>query len=461
MAAVTPVNLVGIFTNKRLKNTTLTEQIQRTKEITRRIKTDSFFPAELFTSVVPFVMKWLPYKDRIALEGTCNAWRRAGKADGWKDLNKFSTKQNKWVPIEVPSFLIRKPFLKLVLSRVNVITQVDFGTEPHNFTSAFQLLLNHSQDTIEVLSLNRGCCTLDLACKISLLPALKTLKLGNITLEMEVALIPAFGRLTHFQMGYNYNTNGDFLDSMNPQIRYLELDGCPYINPAKLTRFLSRSNELEKLCLNGVQDTKVAMIQLCNDFRPKLKELTITPWFSANEDDEKERIAMFSRLTTLLPNLELLKIPRMTNAPPRAIILFSRVYPKLHTLDISEVKFSEHEMRIAGTHMTYLKTLIIDRPNPLWDYKFLYEFLSLETLRMRYLDVTSNIKTIVQYAYHQLNLRTLDLRFASDLNAASPFNLLRFRPKPLTVYLRGTELSDNVYPGRFFMLEKTVLDLES
>lgn len=425
-----------------------------------RIRSDGYFPVDAFGPIITRIMEYLPFKDRIALEGTCKAWNFIGKDAGWKDVSTLSTKAEHWVYQESFYFKLRMRQLKLILSRLgNTVKTIEFGTEPENPISAFQLIMNKAKDTIKRVDLSQGVCVAEIVWNLERIPNLEALKLGSLPEELENCLKHVLEKLVSFSINYNFHSTGEFLTHLNPNLRELEIGGCPYIQGSKLMRYLSKAHDLERLDLYGTRDIKAAMISIGDQARPKLKHLTLNPWYEQAETDGDLK-EIYTRMAKRLPNLESLKISRNEGIPKRTLIFMSQGYPHLTELDISQTNFSEHELSIAARYLFGIKTLILDKPHNLLSFKFLYQLKHLQKLQIRYLPVHQNLDNILVYAYHQETLKVLDLQDAMDLIRMTCFHHFNSRLYPLHIHLWGTDLSDLIYPLQRILLGKTILDFQ-
>lgn len=427
----------------------------------QRVREDKHFPVDIFGPIIPQIMEYLPFKDRIALEGTCKTWNFIGKDAGWRDVKTFSTKAEQWMHKDSFYFKLRKTQIKLVLSRIgSTIRKIEFGTEPHNSVSAFQLIMNKARYTIEHVDLTQGVCVVEIPAHLDRIPHLKTLKLGSMAWDLEDSLRNVLGRITSFSIMYNFTTTGEFLKHLNPHLRELIIGGCPHILGIRIMNFLVLTTDLERLNVFGTRDTRVVMMAIADRMRPKLKHLTLSPWYE-QLDQDGDLQEMYHRIATRIPNLETLRIPKTEGIPQRTLILMSQGFQRLHTLDISDTNFSEHELTIAAQYMKSITTLILDKPHNLLSFKFLYQLKHLKTLQLKQLPVHKNLETILMYAFHQETLTTLDLREASDLSRMNHFQDLSSRDSPLRIYLKGTDLADLIYPSKRICLGKTILDFST
>lgn len=239
------------------------------------------------------------------------------------------------------------------------------------------------------------------------------------------------------------------------QLLELVLDICPTVVQENLLPCLDIALNLEKLYISACRSLEELLLLMTSNLRPNLTEFTVASWApSINLTDMR---FPYRRMLQAFPNLTVLRVPRNDTMPISLLSEICMGLSNLVVLDISESKFKENDLVRASIYLSRLQKFIMDKPNNFVTFTFLFNLTSLRRLRIRSLDPHINIKNIVCYALHHYNLKTIDLR-AMECTSTTEFIPLRDRGAPLTIYLRDTELANNVTPMLYIPLRHTVLD---
>lgn len=406
---------------------------------------------------IPFVTRYLPFKDRVALEGTCHAIRSISIADGWQDVTSFDMRRSSWISHREAFYKPSMLFVELVLGRLSAaVTTLDLFAYTGNQTNLFRRISKKHFPLLTKVNLQRTILSLEMVTYLNNQENLQELTVGAVLPELEAVLQPTWKRLTKVRVVANYHTEGQFLHFLEPeQLTELILDVCPLVCRRLLRACVDRAVNLEILYISASRSVEDALTIITSRDRIKLKALTIGAW--APIVHLRDLRAPYVRLIQTTPNLTSLRLPRNEAIPLNVLCELSMGLTNLRVLELSETQLKERDLQVASLYLSNLEKLIIDKPNGYVTFEFLTNLTNLRRLRLRMMEAHVNIKNVIWYAIHQERLRTLDLR-GMVCHSTSTFLPLSERETTLKVYLRDTELSEFIYPQQTMQLRNTILD---